>query len=46
MSEFLEQVITPGHPYEVEPDEAEELGAFTEDAMEFEDIAEAIEEEG
>lgn len=37
--------IIAGFGYEVNPDEAEELGAFVEDAMDFEDIVDAIEDE-
>lgn len=37
--------IVPGFGYEVDPDEAEELGAFIEDAIDFEDVEEAIEDE-
>ncbi|MFA6760278.1 MAG: hypothetical protein WCR69_04460 [Sulfuricurvum sp.] len=37
--------ITLGFGYEVDPIEAEELGAFVEDAIDFEDVEEAIEDE-
>ncbi|NLO16666.1 MAG: hypothetical protein GXZ15_04165 [Campylobacter sp.] len=44
-SEFNNKSITPNFAYEVDPIEAEELGAFIEDAIDFEDVIEAVEDE-
>lgn len=46
MKNFKELDTTAGYGYEVDPDIAEELGAFVEEAIDKEDAEEAIEEEG
>lgn len=45
MSKFEELPITPGYGYEVDAQEAEELGAFQEEALSQEDVEEALEDE-
>ena len=45
MKIFNELDLTPGYGYEIEPELAEELGAFEEDAILKDDIKEPIEDE-
>ncbi len=45
MRKFTDLPLTPGYGYEVEPQEADELGAFEEEALSKEDVEEALEEE-
>lgn len=45
MSNFQELPLTPGYGYEVDPQKADELGAFKEEALSQEDVKEALEDE-
>jgi hypothetical protein len=45
MNDFTALPLTPGYGYEVDPQEAEELGAFQEEALSQEDVKEALEDE-
>lgn len=45
MSNFEGLPLTPGYGYEVDPQEADELGAFEEEALSQEDVKEALEDE-
>lgn len=45
MKIFNELDLTPGYGYEVDPESAEELGAFEEDALNDDDAKDAIEDE-
>lgn len=45
MNDFVELPLTPGYGYEVDPLEADELGAFKEEALSQEDVKEALEDE-
>lgn len=44
-NDFLELPLTPGYGYEVDPQEADELGAFEEEAITQEDVEDAVEDE-
>ncbi|WP_442765286.1 hypothetical protein [Sulfurospirillum cavolei] len=43
--DFGKLPLTPGYGYEVTPIDAEELGAFEEEAITKEDVEEAVEDE-